>query len=477
MAPCKVSPAISTSMTKIVSSKTASRTVAAICAGLAVLLFLAPPPAGVPPEAMRGAALTLFTMGLFATGAMPEVVTSLLFFLLAMLFAVAPAGVVFSGFESSALWLVFGGLVVGVAVQRTALGAWLAQSILGVFGNRYPALVVAVAVVGVVLAIIMPATLGRVVMFIPIVAALADRLGFPVGSAGRNGLVLSAAFGTWMPSSAILPANLPNVVLAGVAETTHGIVFTYGHYGLVHGPVVGLLKAVAIVFCVLFFFPDASRTSPVTAAPVRLSPEAKRLGILLIATVVLWATDFLHGISPAWISLGAAVICLLPWVSFVPPQAFSEKVNFGLIVYIAAILGVGTVVVSSGFGAVLGRALLEVTPLSVGADFGNFFALVGLATLINVVVTAPGVAVILGPQAGDLSAATGFPLASVLLLQVVGYSTILLPYQAPPIIVALQIGGVEMRPAAKFTLALAAVTLAVLVPINYLWWQALGLLR
>lgn len=426
---------------------------------------------------MRGAALTLFTMGLFATGAMPEVVTSLLFFLLAMLFAVAPSGVVFSGFESSALWLVFGGLVIGVAVQRTALGEWLAQSIIGTFGNRYPALVVAVAVVGIVLAIVMPATLGRVIMFIPVVAALADRLGFPVGSRGRNGLVLAAAFSTWMPSSAILPANLPNVVLAGVAETMHGIVFTYGNYALVHVPVTGLLKAAVIVLCVLFFFPDRPRTSGAAAVPTQLSPEAKRLGVLLLATVVLWATDFLHGISPAWISLGAAVICLLPWVKFVPLQAFNEKVNFGLIVYIAAILGVGTVVVSSGFGAVLGRVLLDVTPLSVGADFGNFFALVGLSTLINVVATAPGVAVILGPLSGDLASATGFPLESVLLLQVVGYSTILLPYQAPPIIVALQIGGVDVRPAAKLALVLAAVTLVVLVPINYLWWEALGLLR
>ena len=38
-----------------------------------------------------------------------------------MLFSVSPGHVVFSGFASSVVWLVFGGLVLGVAIKRTGL--------------------------------------------------------------------------------------------------------------------------------------------------------------------------------------------------------------------------------------------------------------------------------------------------------------------------------------------------------------------
>ena len=85
---------------------------------LAVLLLLAPTPEGWEPKVLRGSALVLFAMGFFATGVMPEFVTGLAFFAVASLIAVAPADVIFAGWSSTALWLTFGGLIVG---QRTKL--------------------------------------------------------------------------------------------------------------------------------------------------------------------------------------------------------------------------------------------------------------------------------------------------------------------------------------------------------------------
>jgi hypothetical protein len=46
-----------------------------------------------------------------------------------MLAHIAPADVVFSGFHSTAFWLVFGGLVIGLGVKRTGLAERLARAI------------------------------------------------------------------------------------------------------------------------------------------------------------------------------------------------------------------------------------------------------------------------------------------------------------------------------------------------------------
>ncbi len=42
----------------------------------------------------------------------------------------------------------------------------------------------------------------------------------------------------------------------------------------------------------------------------------KRLLVILGFALLLWVTDNVHGISPAWVALGAAIVCLLPIVCF-----------------------------------------------------------------------------------------------------------------------------------------------------------------
>ena len=311
-------------------------------------------------------------------------------------------------------------------------------------------------------------------LLIPIVLALADRLGFAPGSRGRTGLVLAMACGTWMPSAAILPANVPNMVLAGVSETLFDVQFTYGNYLLLHFPATGLIKAILIFTLVMLMFRDTASAARDDSEAQPLGGRARLLGVVLALTLGLWVTDFIHGISPAWIALGAAVICLLPFSGLVPPEDFRAKVNFPSIIYIAGILSLGPVLVETGAGQLLGQGLLALMPLEPGADFRNFMTLVVLGASSGMATTAPGVPAVLGPLAPDLAQATGLPLLSVLMTQVIGYSTVILPYQVPPLILALQLGGVSLRDGARMTLSIAAVTLVVITPINYGWWKLLG---
>ena len=58
--------------------------------------------------------------------------------------------------------------------------------------------------------------------------------------------------------------------------------------------------------------------------------------------------------------------------------------------------------------------------------------------------------------------------------QVPGFSTPLLPYQTPPLIVALQVAHMRSAEAIKLVLAITMVTLALLLPLDYLWWRLLG---
>lgn len=106
--------------------------------------------------------------------------------------------------------------------------------------------------------------------------------------------------------------------------------------------------------------------------------------------------------------------------------------------------------------------------------FTSFLALTGITTALNFIMTANGVPALYTTLAESFADATGFPLLSVIMIQVLGYSTPLLPYQASPIVVAMALGKVPARAGMLLCLALAAVTYLVLLPLDYARFRVLG---
>ena len=123
-----------------------------IISAAAIALYLVPLMTGQNSDLLRAAAVLLLIMSLLATGALPEYLTSLLFFLLAMALAIAPAAVVFSGFASSRLWLGFGGLIIVEAVTGTGLGSRVASSLLSRLTLTYTRLIALAVLFSTVLA-------------------------------------------------------------------------------------------------------------------------------------------------------------------------------------------------------------------------------------------------------------------------------------------------------------------------------------
>ena len=453
-----------------------SQVIAGLALAVAAVLFVAPAPAGVAPGVMPAAGLAVFAVGFWATAVISWHLTAIAFFLFAMLFAVAPAPVVFSGFHSTAIWLVFGGLVIGVAVRRSGLGERFARVLASRAGVSYAGIIAGIVAVSTVLALLMPSSMGRVLIFLPIVLTLADRLGFGPGSRGRTGMALAATMGTVMTGFGILPANVANMVLSGASETLYGYVPAYGEFLLLHFPVTAALKAVALVVCILLMFRDRPRPlARPAAAAAPVGAGERRLMVILGVALALWATDFLHHVSPAWIALGAAFVCLLPRIGMVPAKAFNGEIDYGSLFYVAGLLGLGAVVAESGLGDVLAGALVDALGFTPGEHARNFAAVSVLASTLALVTTSAALPAVMTPLGASIAEATGLPLETVLMSQVIGFSTVLLPYQLAPIIVGMHLAGVRNRDGVRLTLALAAITLVVLLPLNYAWWSILGL--
>jgi di/tricarboxylate transporter len=452
--------------------RAATHIATALAVVAAGIVYFLPPPEGATAGTMHASALVLLTIALWALGVIAEQLTALIFFLVAMVLAIAPAEVVFSGFTSATMWLVLGGLFIAHAVTVTGLGSRFASLLFDRYAGSYRALIVAVAVAATILPFLMPATVARMLLLLPIVIAAAERAGFARGSAGYYGLVLTTIVFTYNSGTGVLPANAPNMVLAGAAEALHHHHIIYAEYLWVMFPVAVLVKGVITVPLIWALFPAQIANRPVPAAHEPMTAPQRRLAVVLACALVLWATDFAHGIRPGWIALGAAVVCLLPRVGVLPQSAFTD-VRLGPFFYTGATIGLGGVAVESGLGALLGRVADAAMDLQPGRDFANFIALTLMATLACSMTTNPAQPALLTPIADHFAAAAGWPLNAALMTIATGFTIVLFPYQVPPIVVGMQIAGVSIRTAMRIVVPHAVVGF-LLLPLDYLWWRLIG---
>ena len=456
-------------------SLTPTRVIVALAVVLAIGLLLAPP-GWLPHGTAPASAIVVITIALLATGLIAESLTALVFFLAAMLFAIAPPAVVFSGFGSTAFWIIFGGLILGMAIRHTGLGQQLAGVLLARMPARYALVIAGTVMLGLLFAFVMPGAMGRMVLLVPIAVAVADRLGFGEHANGRIAIVLAAVFGTHIGSFAILPSNTPNVVWAGAMESIHGLQIGYLEYLWWHFPVLGLVRSMLLIGLLLVLFPDRLPDSRGSAEPPGpMSADQRLTGVVLLLALGLWATDFLHGVGPAWVALGAALYCLLMGPRLVPQKPFAA-LDIGPLLLVAGVLGLGAVVAHLDIGEAAFTQLLPHLPFAPGADALNY-ALISLGGVgLAVLTTMPGVPAVGVPLGETLAAATGWSLQSSLVILAAAYSTYLLPYQAPPILIGAQLGRVPWGTLLRFTFGFALLSIVVVYPLHYLWLRLIGVL-
>jgi di/tricarboxylate transporter len=372
--------------------------------------------------------------------------------------------------------MIISGAVIGAAVRHTGLadrlGAWLAALARGPF----PRVLAVIGLFGTGLAFLMPSGMGRIFLLVPLLEAFADRAGLKIGSRGRTAVMLAGIFGTFFPAMAILPANVPNNVLAGLLETTGIGVPSFSAYLLLHFPVLGLAKLALIVGLLSIGYRDVPPVSgDKPPAPPPLSALEKRGAVVFAATIGLWLTDGWHGIPTTWVGMAAAVVCLWPGTGLMPAQPL-RAVAMEPVVYVAGVVGLGALVDRSGLATAIGELIrAAIAPLAAG-PVETLLLLGTIATGVGLVVTVVGTPAILTPIASILASSTGLPLHAVTMSQALGFSTVFLPYQAPPLAVSVQIGAIPFRETARYCILLSIFSMLLIWPLDALWWRLLGVL-
>ncbi|MEX0305006.1 MAG: SLC13 family permease [Leisingera sp.] len=430
---------------------------------------------GADPRMLASAGIAIITLGLWITGAVPEFLTSLLFLLLSALAAVAPPETVFSGFHTSAMWMIFGGLVIGHAVSQSGLGDRVVTRLVAISPPGYLGVLATVALAGLVLSFVIPTAIGRVVLLAPIAVRLAGQFGLEAGTRGQTGLVLTAGMSTSLPAFTILPSNVPNLVMSASAENLYGVSFTYGQYLLANFPVLGGMCLLATVGLNWWFFREELRPAERQEDATGMTAVQQRLSCLMALTVFLWITDTWHGLAPAWVAMGAALFCALPRAGVIPASDIPQKINFAPLFFVGGVVGFGAVASETSLSTWVGSHLVSLLAYAdLSSDASVYAMLVFIGSLVAVCTTVPTAPGVMTPLADQLAEATGWPVVSVLMAQVPTWVLVPFPYLVPPIMLTLSVGKVPSRHAAQALLCYFSIGVLICAPLHFLWAGWLG---
>lgn len=408
----------------------------------------------------------------FATRSLPEATTAILIFLAFLAIGAAPQEVIFSGFAASGFWLLVGGLVMGAAIAASGLGGQIAHRIYSYTGGSYARAVWFLALGALALGALVPSAIPRVIVMMPITLALAQTMGVQPGSRGHTGLLMTSAMMTLAPTYTFMTANLPTIVEVGTIEILYDVHFTYGAYFIQNGP-MNLVRFLVLLVMLLAFGRGIFPTDPAQiekAAPRIWTAAQRRLSWVLMATIVLWATDTWHGIPPAWITLSAALVLLLPGVGIFSPQAMKTEIDLSIAFLIASVFCISAVITEIGLGTLMAEIIMPALALGQGNSFWDLFAITGFSTVLSHLTIAPATPIVLAPLATSMSDATGWSINAVAMAHNVGFSTTALPYQSPPLMIGIAMARIPVGALTRLCLVSAFVTTCIGIPLTWAWW-------
>ncbi|WP_336338699.1 SLC13 family permease [Haloarcula brevis] len=420
--------------------------------------------------AARMLAITLFCIALWVGAPVKPWFTALL--------GVGLIGVTFStslaltGFQSPATWLVVVGILIGEAARQSGLADLVERLALhrmpaavgtdAVAAYRY--LLVVLSFGSLALAVLVPSSLVRVLILAPILQSLGELFEERRAAVG---IFLGPLFATFYGSSGILTGSLANIIVTGLVESSGGPAITWTEWALWLGPVMGVGR-VALIVCVayLLYRPrdrDAVTTPDRTGGVSTTARERRMLGFLLLG-VVIWATDFVHGLHPLF---GAVVVTLLafaPRIGVVGPDAVGDA-DFSILFFLGAIFAIAEGLRQTAFTDLAANRLLSTLPADPSLPLVLVVVVVA-ALALTLVMEGLAVASVLTPVLVSFAASAGIPLVPVAMTEAVALNAYFFPYQSAVLVAILGLDVVDSVELTKMASVCSLATLLLLVPVQ-----------
>jgi solute carrier family 13 (sodium-dependent dicarboxylate transporter), member 2/3/5 len=326
----------------------------------------------------------------------------------------------YASLGDSLIWLLIGAFIIAAVLQHSGLAErWALQAVAG--AHTAPRLLMRLTWVIVATAFIVPSTSGRAALLLPVFLVLARAVG---------DARIVRAMALLFPSVILLSA-CASLLGAGAHLVAVDFMRRLGHdapsfalWAWWAAPFAIVSSFAATAWINALFLDREARTKPLRLpAPERqpLTRHQRCVVAVTLLTVAAWAGGGMHGVDATLVALlGALAITCKP-LTGVDMKAALKRVEWNLVLFLAATLVLGEALLHSGAARALADMLLNAAPLAQWGAAAVLLLAVTIALLSHLVITSRTArAMVLLPTVALPLAATGLNPALLIFVCVIG---------------------------------------------------------
>ncbi|MDI6880141.1 MAG: DASS family sodium-coupled anion symporter [Desulfitobacteriaceae bacterium] len=435
------------------------------------------------PAARAVLATTGWVIVIWITDGLPKSISGLMIPVLLVLTGSLPKPAdAFNGFTSNEAFLCLGAFILAAVMQVTGVDKRIALTILSKVKPKIPNLLSGIFVAHVISALLVPATVARAGMYLPIVQGVNRLLGdTPEEKRARKALAMAGiGFGAVYAAPVFMTGHMPNVIMTNILNSKAHAGITWGGWLWIHWPMLGMfpmmwwwivrsfkLKNVDVSGGTQKIKEEHQKLGPVSAT------EWTVLACFLIA-VVLWATGSFHKINTGIVTLLAVGIVFIPGLLPLNWKNVQQKTIWGTWFLLAGALSLVTAFDKTGLDKFLATQMVNLVPA-----WGWF----GILIFIMVMVQVLRLGIISNVGAVTLMAPIVFAMAPLLKMNSVAFTLAILNLDTYAMILPMEVtaclvayGSEEfsfkefMKTGTPLTLLAILYISIVMVP----WWALIG---
>ena len=415
---------------------------------LFITLLLIPPPTGMPPEALRVAAVATLMAVWWVTEAIPIAATALLPIALFPTLGVMGGGEVTRHYAHHLIYLFLGGFLIAIAMERWQLHRRVALNIVARVGGSERLTVLGFMLATALLSMWISNT-ATAMMMLPIAMAVVKRHSGdterpPFGGA----LMLGIAYGASIGGVATIIGTPPNAILVGMVSNLYGETISFAQWFAFGLPLSMVMLILAWLYLTRLAFPlpasggggrEEAREELATLGP--MTREERSVLAVFSLVALSWMgrglldLPALKGVTDSTIAmLGALSLFLIPSDGrrgvFLLDWANAKKLPWDILILFGGGFALAAGFSDSGLARwiVEGVRALEGVPL-----LWIMLAVTALVIFLTELTSNTATATLVVPPMGALAAALAFhPYALMIPAAIAASFAFMLPVATPP---------------------------------------------
>ena len=462
------------------------------------LLFLILPGSLVfEGRAVAGCALWMAIW--WVTESVPIPVTSLLPLVLFPLFGMGDITEVAAPYANSVVFLVMGGVILGLATERSNLHLRVALLTIRLVGTKPSQIVLGLMIASAFISAWVSNTATAVIM-VPIAVSILNLVRSiderAAGTKFAASMLLGVAYGVTIGSTATLIGQPPMALMKGYLAESQGIDVSFGQWMMVGVPWAIIMLTIAwLVLAKIVFRPEADQL-PGGAQLIRdeyeklgrMSSPEKRVAAIFAAAIFFWIfvpfiadipwvaenLAFLSTIDDAQVAMAAGVACFIvpsekrrtdPSGSPLLGWSAAKEIPWGLLLLFGGGLSLSAMFTATGFSQWVGE---QVGGLTTVPSWVVIVAVAVVSLVLTELTSNTATAAAFLPIFGSVAVGIGVdPLLMTITVTLAVCSAYMLPVATPSNAVAFGSGEISIKQMVRAGVWLNLISLGLIMVVLY----------